>query len=601
MGYKFVYENKTREWRNDANHFDNIIATMYTLFAIAVGEGWVELMYRGIDAVGPGEAPRHNHNPVMSLYFVIFHVIGNFFCLNLIIGILINRFTENRREMLQQETLSDRQRQYLDVFATMMPELQKLKSHEGPSQPFLRVMYAVATHRFFERFIVGIIITNMVFLATQHYGQSDEWTQAQDIGNYVCSGIFVLEVIIKILGLTPQHYFSENWNRFDFVMSLSILGVLVSLIDGVDTTFIRALPTMRLFRLVHLTEGLQKLFNTVFQGTNIAYFLSVGLLCISCFFMFGVAGVSLYSDLAREEGLDNNLNFETVPSAMLTLFTISTTEGWLDVRDGLTNTDNCGGEGQGACGNEWATIYVLGFMVIGSFMMLNLFAAVVVEMFEAQEAQAARENEVNALIDFKLRYELMFGVRKSITCREFLSAVFPLQGDGLLPARLQRAPCLARRGDPIDTAPNHICLTAQPTRLQVMAYLIALQVPFHVPSDGAEPYVSFSELLHVLCAKVFSLQKEDMRHLRKLNRMPTAYPQSRSYKIGHWFAARVMMLGRDFRVPVPPLYLTEDGEEEEEDGHRQRRDSGFPFSIERRSPPSAAPAPCAASAPAPCC
>ena len=448
LGLSMTEVSIVRKWENGVDNFDNVFNSIATLFAVAVGEGWAQIMYKGIDARGIGEGPEENSNPIAALFFVVFHVVGNFFCLNLIIGILINNFTENRKKMSASDKLTERQKKYVETDTAYLRKFLVLKAQAPQSPAFRRVIYQVATHKYFEQLVTLVIITNMVVLCTQHEGQSERWDRAQYIGNTVCTGLFVLEAVIKVLGYYPKAYFSEAWHRFDFtIVMLSLAGMGVPKSVGISSV-INVLPTGRLFRLVHLAKGLEKLFNTMFEGHNLAYFGSVGVLCVAVFFMFGVTGVSMFGTVERNAGLDHNLNFETVYNAMLTLFATSTTEGWLDVRDGLTNEENCGGDGQGSCGSPIATVFMLAFIIVGSFMMLNLFAAVVVELFEAQEANEKRALEIKAMYQMRTRWGEYFGQRRHIPCLEFLAALYPSKQDcGLIPSRLYRVPRLQREED----------------------------------------------------------------------------------------------------------------------------------------------------------
>ena len=453
----FVSENATRRWIREHENFDNVFSAMYTLFAVAVGEGWANVMYRGIDATSAGRGPEKNHFPAASLFFVIFHVVGNFFCLNLIIGILINNFTENRKSMSSINKMTERQKKYLETEATFYKKFLILKEPAPTSPAYRRVLYQVACHLWFERLVTCVIIANMIILATQHHDQTAGWGRMQDIGNNICTCVFVVEAGIKLVGLSPRLYFASNWNRFDFFIVLPSVAGMIATWCGLQVQFIRVLPTGRLFRLVHLAKGLEKLFNTMFEGHNVAYFANVGVLCVACFFMFGVAGVSMFGNLERTEGLDHNMNFENVASAMLTLYAMSTTEGWLDVRNGVTNRDNCGGPGQGGCGSKYANFYIVSFIVVGAFMMLNLFAAVVVELFEAQEAQDLRAGEIHAMQTLKERWERLFGERTRVTCREFIAALYPRSDrEGLIPSRLYRVPRLPRPEDDMEEA--NVCM-----------------------------------------------------------------------------------------------------------------------------------------------
>ena len=85
-------------------------------------------------------------------------------------------------------------------------------------------MFSIVTNKKFDMIIMIFIFLNMLTMTLDHYGQNDMWVFALENLNmgFIC--IFTTECILKIFALR-QHYFTEPWNVFDFVVViLSILG-----------------------------------------------------------------------------------------------------------------------------------------------------------------------------------------------------------------------------------------------------------------------------------------------------------------------------------------------------------------------------------------
>ncbi|KAI3378494.1 hypothetical protein SNEBB_008582 [Seison nebaliae] len=84
--------------RNGIVSFDNILLAMLTVFQCVTMEGWTEVLYLTDDAVG------YYYN---WLYFITLIIIGSFFLLNLVLGVISGEFArekeivENRREFLR--------------------------------------------------------------------------------------------------------------------------------------------------------------------------------------------------------------------------------------------------------------------------------------------------------------------------------------------------------------------------------------------------------------------------------------------------------------------------------------------------------------------
>ena len=86
------------EWVNQRYNFDDLGQALMSLFVLSSKDGWVEIMYHGIDAYGVDYQPRRNHNPWMLLYFISFLLIVAFFVLNMFVGVVVENFHRCRQE-----------------------------------------------------------------------------------------------------------------------------------------------------------------------------------------------------------------------------------------------------------------------------------------------------------------------------------------------------------------------------------------------------------------------------------------------------------------------------------------------------------------------
>lgn len=71
---------------------------------------------------------------------------------------------------------------------------------------------------------MSVILLNMLTMMMQHHGQSKEFDLALEYLNYVFTGIFTLEAIIRLTAMRLE-YFKSGMNVFDFVIVVfSIAG-----------------------------------------------------------------------------------------------------------------------------------------------------------------------------------------------------------------------------------------------------------------------------------------------------------------------------------------------------------------------------------------
>ena len=64
----------------------------------------------------------------------------------------------------------------------------------------------IVDHDKFRLFIIFIIIINTIFLASEHYGQPDWWTEVLKYGNYVFTILFTIEMVFKLFGFGIKGY-----------------------------------------------------------------------------------------------------------------------------------------------------------------------------------------------------------------------------------------------------------------------------------------------------------------------------------------------------------------------------------------------------------
>ncbi|CAL8093988.1 unnamed protein product [Orchesella dallaii] len=112
----------------------------------------------------------------------------------------------------------------------------------------------IVYHRVFEYFITFCIIINTIVLGLEHHGQSREFDDYLQIGNYIFMAIFTAEAIIKILAMQCE-YFDIKWNIFDFVIvGLSYLDFCLDYFKqgGHSAKAGNGLSVIRSFRLPYL-------------------------------------------------------------------------------------------------------------------------------------------------------------------------------------------------------------------------------------------------------------------------------------------------------------------------------------------------------------
>ena len=237
---------------------------------------------------------------------------------------------------------------------------------------FVGVAQRVAAAAWFHWGVVGVIGVNALvigldtsaFLA-ERYGV---WFKA---ANQLFLGIFVVEAIVKLIAQwpRPQRYFKDGWNVFDFAI------IVVSLLPstGELATLARLARLLRVLRLVSALPELRLIVTTLVR--SIPSMFNVVCLMSVIFYIYAVAGYHLFHDI-------DPTHWRTLGIAALTLFRVVTLEDWTDVMYAAM------------AHHWWAWAYFVSFVVVGTFVVVNLFIAVVLNNLD--EAKTQRLNELTA-------------------------------------------------------------------------------------------------------------------------------------------------------------------------------------------------------------
>lgn len=111
-------------WHNSNYSFDNVLKAMLTLFEMSTTEGWVSVMWSGVDAVGIEKEPVFEKQILWVLFFIFFIIVGSNFLLNLFVGVVINKFNQQKDIIEKDNLLSEDQKSWLNTVklcATIKP------------------------------------------------------------------------------------------------------------------------------------------------------------------------------------------------------------------------------------------------------------------------------------------------------------------------------------------------------------------------------------------------------------------------------------------------------------------------------------------------
>ncbi|XP_062855013.1 calcium channel, voltage-dependent, L type, alpha 1F subunit [Trichomycterus rosablanca] len=381
---------RQRLWLNSDFNFDNVLMGMMALFTVSTFEGWPALLYKAIDANSENYGPIYNHRVEISIFFIIYIIIIAFFMMNIFVGFVIITFREQGEAEFKNCELDKNQRQCVEYALKAQPLQLYI-----PKNPVQYKFWSLINSTGFEYVMFVLILLNTVTLAVQHYEQSKLFSYVMDILNMVFTGLFTVEMIVKLLALRLRHYFIDAWNSFD---ALIVVGSVVDIVvtefsssedsSRVSITFFRLFRVMRLVKLLSKGEGIRTLLWTFVKSLQALPY--VALLIAMIFFIYAVIGMQTFGKIAMHDHrpINRNNNFQTFPQAVLLLFRCATGEAWQEIMLASLPGKRCDPESdlepgeEFTCGSNFAIIYFISFFMLCAFLIINLFVAVIMDNFD---------------------------------------------------------------------------------------------------------------------------------------------------------------------------------------------------------------------------
>lgn len=210
----------------------------------------------------------------------------------------------------------------------------------------------------FEKSITALIVANAITLgietspsATARFG---DWLYAFD---RLVLAVFVVELLLRFF-VYRGRFFADPWRVFDFV----VVGMAV-VPAGSAFAVLRSLRVLRVLRLVSLVPSMRRVVGALLKALP-GMASIVGLMGL-VLYVSAVMATKLFGKIAPE--LFGNLG-----ASLFTLFQVMTVEGWPDIARGVMAQSPL----------SW--IFFVVYLLVATFMVLNLFIAVVVNAMQSQ-------------------------------------------------------------------------------------------------------------------------------------------------------------------------------------------------------------------------
>ncbi|GAA54580.1 voltage-dependent calcium channel type A subunit alpha-1 [Clonorchis sinensis] len=295
-----------------------------------------QVLKHSIDTTSVDRGPIADFRQEMAVFYIVFFIVFPFFFVNIFVALIIITFQKQGENELMEMDIDKNQKRCID-FAINASPLCRYMPKDRNSLKYRIWRLVVSTP--FECYIMVMIAINTLVLMMKYHRQEQKSsthvtmdTEQQAYHNY-CNTLlyfnsaftvmFSIECMLKILAFGPKNYFRDRWNIFDFITVIgSITDVLVS-----------ELQVFGNIRTNHLSQ------------------------------------------------INDHNNFKTFGNGLTLLFRCATGENWQEIMLDCAAGSECE-RSQESCGSSFTYPYFVIFNFLCTFLMLNLFIAVIMDNFD---------------------------------------------------------------------------------------------------------------------------------------------------------------------------------------------------------------------------
>ncbi len=416
--------------------FDNIGDACIVILQAITFDTWTEAMYALMAAF----------SPYACIFFVLIVVLGGFFVINLFLAVIFQEVLaaqamEKAKEDMneRQELLSPRSSQRAAEEAeqpaaalaasstSTVPDLEgglpgaetgadtvallnpagtsssgALSSRRGACDCVPRPgswrakLGQTVTAEWFGNLSTLVVLLNMALMCMPYEGMSDAYAARLEGLASMISWMFIVEMALKLLGLGCKAYWADGWNQLDgTIVIMSVVEMVLTAIfegGGIKLSFLRILRMLRVVRVLRLMKSWKGLYKIILTfGKALPQMGNIFVLMSLILVIFALLGMQIlggqynpstgFSDVPCPGGVcpDDALeekpryHFDYFGPAITTCFIVMTGT-WIDPLAPAV-----------AVGGQKMVLYFVLLVLVGCYIIMNLFVAILVNAFADDE------------------------------------------------------------------------------------------------------------------------------------------------------------------------------------------------------------------------
>lgn len=256
--------------------------------------------------------------------------------------------------------------------------------HRSMWKRFRMVLKNVSKSGFFENFMTLCVTINTITLSLDRYDIPESQGKLLQDMNTFFTVIFCIEMLFKIVGLGPRKYIHDRINYLDGAIVILSLIELGFFREGSTLSAFRTVRIFRTFRVLRVARLLRTLHSMqVIIGVisrSISSFIYIAILLMLFVFIYSLLGSQLFGGQIKNGEFRSH--FDSFNQSFVTTFQLLTMENWQMVLYELM-----------PIAPVLAPLYLVSWIFIGNFILLNLFLAILLDSFAEEEEEEALQLE----------------------------------------------------------------------------------------------------------------------------------------------------------------------------------------------------------------
>lgn len=244
--------------------------------------------------------------------------------------------------------------------------------------------WKIRSNRFFEGFVILIIIVSALLIGAKTYNISALAARAISVADWGITLFFLSEIVIRFMGEEKKRdFFKRGWNIFDTVI---VIASLVPIENSEMALLGRLIRVFRVLRMVSIVPEMRLLLDALLKALpQLGYVVA---LMFIIFYIYGAVGSMFFADI-------NPALWGDISISMLTLFRVMTFEDWTDVMYETMQVYRL----------SW--LFYLTFIFFTAFAFLNMVIGIVVNtLHEESDRVRLEQSGRNAITLHEIQDEI---------------------------------------------------------------------------------------------------------------------------------------------------------------------------------------------------